>query len=47
MARRYSLGQPGPANMPWFDFNKWGFPELSPEDLPDPWDPVSDEMAEP
>jgi hypothetical protein len=44
-ARRYYLGQPGPANMPWFDFTKWGFPELSPEDMPDPWDPISDDMA--
>ena len=46
-ARRYYLGQPGPANMPWFDFAKWGFPELSPEDMPDPWDPISDDMATP
>jgi len=46
-ARRYYLGQPGPANMPWFDFDKWGFPPLSAEDMPDPWDPISDEMAEP
>jgi len=45
--RRYYLGQPGPANMPWFDFDKWGFPKINPEDLPDLWDPMSDEEAEP
>jgi thiamine pyrophosphate-dependent acetolactate synthase large subunit-like protein len=47
MARRYYLGQPGPANMQWFDFDKWGFPEISPEDLPDSWDPTPDDMATP
>ena len=45
--RRYYLGQPGPANMEWFDFAKWGFPELKPEDIPNLWDPVSEEDAMP
>ena len=47
MLRRYYLGQPGPANMPWFDFDKWGFPQLSAADMPSGWDPVSDDMATP
>jgi thiamine pyrophosphate-dependent acetolactate synthase large subunit-like protein len=43
-ARRYQLGQPGPQHFPWFDFAKWGFPEIKPEDLPEPWAPTPEDM---
>jgi hypothetical protein len=48
MARRYAMGQEGPANIPFFDFAKWGFPELSAEEvMRDPWEPLSDDLATP
>ena len=45
--RRYYLGQSDPGCMPWFDFDKWGFPKLSAEDMPDSWDPISDDDGMP
>jgi len=45
--RQYLMGQDGPASYPWFDFAKWGFPEVKDSELFDSWDPISDEWAEP
>ena len=41
------LFSPARKSYPRFDFEKWCFPTVEESDMPDPWDPVSDEWAEP
>jgi hypothetical protein len=45
--RQYFMGQHGPASYPWFDFEKWGFPKVEDSEMPDQWEAISDEWAEP